>query len=127
MNLQSLKDHPLLKHHNHKIPDSIVNDAPPMMAVIAKLTAKPGKSDELKEILAIACSLMRVNEPGVVEMHAMQSKEDPHIFKMFEVYRDEAALEEHRSGTPYWAEVLPKLLALLAEDPEDEWLHSILY
>ena len=55
----NIENHPLLKAHPHKIPASIANNDPPMMAVIAKLTAKPGMADHLKEVLAIACSLVR--------------------------------------------------------------------
>ena len=121
----NIENHPLLKAHPHKIPASIANNDPPMMAVIAKLTAKPGMADHLKEVLAIACSLVHPNEPGIPQYHATQSREDPHIFKMFEVYRDQAALDHHTSGTPYIEQLLPMIINSLAVDPELEWLDSI--
>lgn len=127
MNLQNIKNHTLVKKHNCNVPDSIINNVPDMLALLVKLTAKPGKADELKEVLAITCGLVRANEPDVVEYHVMQSMEDPHIFKMFEVYRDEEALERHTSGTPYISELLPQLTAPLAEEPQVEMLHSTLF
>lgn len=121
----NIASHPLLAANPHKIPETILNDSPPMMAVIARLTAKPGRADELKEVLAIACSLVRVNEPDVVQYHAMQSRENDHVFTMFEVYRDEAALEHHTRGTPYIEKLLPMIMDPLACEPELEWLDSI--
>lgn len=121
----NIANHTLLAAHPHKIPETVQKDAPPMMAVIARLTAKPGRANELKEVLAVACSLVRENEPDVVQYHVMQSRENDHIFSMFEVYRNEAALEYHINGTPYIARLMPMIMQPLACDPELEWMDSI--
>ncbi|MDO8751608.1 MAG: putative quinol monooxygenase [Dehalococcoidia bacterium] len=48
------------------------------------------------------------NEPGCLRFDVMQDKEDPNRIHLYEVYRDEAAIEAHRRAPHYlkWRETV---------------------
>ena len=68
-----------------------------MIVIFAKLTAQPGKRDELVRGLD-AIRVEAESEPGtlVFTVHAARDHDD--LVFCYEVYRDEAAMAEHREG-----------------------------
>ena len=52
------------------------------------------------------------NEPGVVRFDVIQLVDDSSRFVLYEVYRDEQAIEAHRATAHYakWRDVVPALL-----------------
>ena len=115
-----------LFEHGAVTPRSVTEGRPPMIALLVTLTAKSGFGDQLYEGLLCAVSLVRVNEPGVVAYHVARSRDNPDIFKMYEVYRDQDAFDHHMSGTRYIEKLSPYILEPLVTAPEVEYLDSIM-
>lgn len=70
----------------------------------ATWTAKPGEEDAVREALSNLSPASR-EEPGNLHYQAYQSPEEPHIFRIFEVYVDEAAFAAHGASAHFqqWA------------------------
>jgi len=53
-----------------------------------------------------------VQEPGCLRFDVIQEVENPAQFKLYEVYRDEAAAAAHKQTPHYaaWAEVAPPMM-----------------
>lgn len=56
--------------------------------------------DFLKEIAANAASAVR-DEPGCMRFDVLQDSEDPSRIYLYEVYKDDAALDAHRQAPHY--------------------------
>jgi autoinducer 2-degrading protein len=70
----------------------------------AHLRAKPGAVEAYKARLLRHARMSIVREPGsCLRFDVHQDANDPALFFLFEVYRDEAALEAHRNS-PHFAE-----------------------
>ena len=88
------------------------------VAVHVKLTATPGKGDDLVAAFSDIYAAGGLDtEPGTV-MHVIhQAKDDPDTVYFYEVYDDQAALDAHSQG-PVLKSVYPKLAGLVAGAPE---------
>ena len=66
------------------------------MAFICSATwiAKPGEEETVRSALELLSPASR-EEPGNLYYQAYQSPEEPNIFRIFEVYVDEAAFKTH--------------------------------
>jgi (4S)-4-hydroxy-5-phosphonooxypentane-2,3-dione isomerase len=72
-----------------------------MLAMWVKVRVKPGERERfLKAIEVDALGSERV-EPGCLRFNVLQDQEDQNVYYFYEVYRDEAALEEHRKAPHY--------------------------
>jgi (4S)-4-hydroxy-5-phosphonooxypentane-2,3-dione isomerase len=66
------------------------------------------------------------NEPGCLRFDIIQDREDPNCFRLYEIYRDDAALAVHRetahfkryieTTTPWLASPTERRLGLLIND-----------
>ncbi|WP_223605772.1 putative quinol monooxygenase [Chryseobacterium sp. OSA05B] len=65
-------------------------------------------SDFLKQV-----SEFSVQEPGCLQYTVCQSAEDPGRIVIYETYRDEAALEQHRQSQYFQEIILLKVIPLL--------------
>jgi quinol monooxygenase YgiN len=68
--------------------------------IIAILTAKPGKAEELKALLVGMAPHSR-GEPGNLRWDVWQDQSQPDRFVIDELYRDDAAIDAHRQ-TPHY-------------------------
>lgn len=80
-----------------------------MISLVVSLKIKP---DQRERFLAAAeddstCSVR--DEPGCLRFDVLQDQEDENHYYFYEVYRDEAALDGHRSAPHFarWAEARP--------------------
>jgi quinol monooxygenase YgiN len=64
------------------------------VSVIAKLTAKEGKRDELVSHLGKLLDVVS-EEPGTLVYSVHASKDDPDVVYFFELYTDQSALTAH--------------------------------
>lgn len=80
------------------------------------ITAREGVAGELRERLLEAVALSRT-EPGNLMAVLMADPEDDHRFAIFEIYRDEDAMQAHRDA-PYAREAAPIIHALFARPME---------
>ncbi len=74
------------------------------IGVVGKLTAKPGKEDEMASFFQELSALAKVHEPGMLQHAIFRSRADPKVFVVVEVFADQAAFDAH-SRTPHYAEV----------------------
>ena len=75
------------------------------LIVIARITARPGREDEVRELLRGLVGPTRA-EPGCIRYVLHHNLEDPSDFTFIEEWTGEAALEEHLK-TPHIESVGP--------------------
>ena len=73
-------------------------DSPSPPTLIAKLSALPGKDDELAALLAELAQDVRA-EPGNVVFTVHRLRDDQNVFLVYEIYEDEQAFRAHMSTT----------------------------
>ena len=62
---------------------------------IAEIEIDPARIDEYKALLAGVMERSMALEPGVLSLSAASLSDAPPIFRVFEVYRDGAAYQDH--------------------------------
>ena len=60
------------------------------------------------------------DEPGCVRFDIIQDREDTHLFRFYEVYRDDAALAAHRQ-TPHFKKYIEASAPWMAV-PAERWM-----
>ncbi|HXE90049.1 MAG TPA: putative quinol monooxygenase [Terriglobales bacterium] len=82
-----------------------------MVILVVAWTAKPGKEEEVARLFRALQEESR-KEPGCLLYVAQRHRDDPARFLVYEQYKDDAALEAHRT-TRHFLEIargeLPKL------------------
>ena len=68
-----------------------------MLVLMVNVKVKRGKRETFIEVVREDAESTMANEEGNFQFSVVQDSEDPDRFFLFEVYRDEAALEAHRS------------------------------
>lgn len=84
----------------------------PGICVIARAVAKPGNEESLRKVLNEMLSPTRA-EDGCGFYRLFEARE-PGLFYLYELWRDEAALNAH-AGSAHFKEMQIKLKALLLE------------
>jgi quinol monooxygenase YgiN len=69
-----------------------------MRAILAYLTAKPGKEAEFREKMTTQAKRCLANEAGCLQFDVVQDAKDPTRFVMIEVYKDDAAIKAHQES-----------------------------
>jgi (4S)-4-hydroxy-5-phosphonooxypentane-2,3-dione isomerase len=69
-----------------------------MRAILAYLTAKPGKEAEFKEQMTAQAKRCLANEAGCLQFDVAQDPKNPARFVMLEVYKDAAAITAHQES-----------------------------
>ena len=69
-----------------------------MHVLSVQLTVKPGQRKEFLAEMGRHIAWTIDNEEGCLQFDLSQSKEDDHTFHLYEVYRDDQALEVHMSS-----------------------------
>ncbi len=67
-----------------------------MLTFTAKLTVKAGREQEFERMMRIAVPKVR-EEPGNHAYIFHRSTQDPRLFRFYEEYEDQVALEAHRA------------------------------
>lgn len=94
-----------------------------MRAIVAYLTAKPGKEAEFKEQMVAQAKRCLANEPGCLQFDVAQDPKEPTRFVMLEVYTDDAAIKAHQDSD-HFKNFRPVVSELLA-DRKVEVLHMV--
>jgi autoinducer 2-degrading protein len=94
-----------------------------MRAIVAYLTAKPGKEAEFKEQMVAQAKRCLANEPGCLQFDVAQDPKEPTRFVMLEVYTDDAAIKAHQDSD-HFKNFRPVVSELLA-DRKVEVLHVV--
>lgn len=84
------------------------------------------QTDKLEAFLAEARANVQASraEAGVTQFDLLQQSDSPHRFMLYEVYRDEAALEAHRQ-TPHFQRWVERGLPLLTGERVRVLYHQV--
>ena len=77
-----------------------------MRALVVTIQVKPEHKEAFMEAMLDDARGSVGNEPGCLRFDVLQDTEDPNRIHLYEVYRDEAAIEAHRQAPHYlkWRE-----------------------
>lgn len=88
-----------------------------MLHIFLKLTIKLGRRQQMIEFLKRECEVARNHEPGTLRIEYFQHPDNDDVIFLHKVFRDTAAIEEHKSGEFYLAHY-PKILDECLESAE---------
>ena len=69
-----------------------------MYIIVAPIQIKPGFRDRFVEEMILDAKGSVENEAGCLRFDVVQDGDDPNRIWLYEVYKDEAAFEEHTKG-----------------------------
>ena len=85
-------------------------------AIIARVTTRPGRRDEVLEVFRLAVACTR-EEAGTLVCTMHVDRTDPNVIWFYDEYVDDEAMEAHRRN-PAIARITAGLDGLLAHQPE---------
>ena len=94
------------------------------LRVIARVQARPGKTNELLSVLSSLVEPTR-KEPGCLSYELLQNNEDPTDFTLIEEWQSNTALESH-FATKHFKDALTKLPNLVAAEPDIRRYHLVI-
>ena len=79
-----------------------------MQALVVTIQIKPEHKEAFMEAMLDDARGSINNEPGCLRFDVVEDQEDPNRIFLYEVYKDEAALEAHRAAPHYtkWREIV---------------------
>ena len=86
-----------------------------MLVLMVNIKVKPGRAGDFIAAIREDGEGTTAKEEGNLQFSAVQDSDDPDRFFLFEVYRDEAALEAHRQ-TAHFLKYREATAGLLAEE-----------
>ncbi|MDG3009599.1 antibiotic biosynthesis monooxygenase [Rhodococcus sp. D2-41] len=95
-----------------------------MIGVIATMTVQDGNGPQFEAVAAELIEKVRAQEDGNLLYQLTRSKADANVYKFMELYRDADALRAHGTSD-YFRESFGKLGALLAGEPQIEYLDGV--
>ena len=84
-----------------------------VIVVLAVYQASAGRADEVASELAAYAPIVRT-EPGCVTFEVSRGIDDDHEFLLYEVYRDQAALDAHRAADHFTSIAVDRIRPMLA-------------
>jgi len=72
-----------------------------MLAIWVKVRVKPEGRQRFLEAIEVDALGSERDEPGCLRFNVLQDEQDQNVYYFFEVYKDQAALEAHRSMPHY--------------------------
>lgn len=94
------------------------------IGIIAKFVIEDGKAGEFERFFLALTAQVRDQEPGNQLYELVKSRTEANTYKVLELYRDEAALVEHRE-TEHYKAAAAAFGKLLAGRPEVEYLDGV--
>ena len=90
-----------------------------MIVLVARYTVKPGQGDAVAAALQRMAPLVKAGEPGCTLYHVNRAANNPDLFLLYEIYKDDAALAAHRD-TPHFKEIIEDTIVPMLEKRERE-------
>ena len=72
-----------------------------MIAIWVKVRIKPDQRKKFLGAIEVDALGSERDEPGCLRFNVLQDEQDPNVYYFFEVYKDQAALEAHRTMPHY--------------------------
>jgi quinol monooxygenase YgiN len=66
-----------------------------------RMTAKPGRADEVRELLLMNPRRIEAGEPGNLAFAVHRGRDDPNEFWLYETWESEEAVNQHESGEAF--------------------------
>ena len=95
-----------------------------MIAVVTTVTVQDGRAADFETLFRTVAAKVKANEPGALVYQMTRSKAEANTYKMIEFYRAQAAFDDH-AAAPYFQASLDELAALLAGEPNVEFLDPV--
>ena len=95
--------------------DPTANGAGEVVVLVARYEVRDGSVDVVAAALDEMARAVAREEPGCLVYDINQDREDPLRFLLYEVYRDQAALDFHR-GTPHFRDIVEGRVAPFLQD-----------
>ena len=92
-----------------------------MICLAVNLTVQAGREQETADMFRSYVKLVQT-EPGCVRFDVHQSREERRKFLLYELYRDDAALEAHRR-TPHFLDYMHKIEDLVEKRESELYEH----
>jgi len=102
-----------------------------MIALIVTIQIKPEHRDAFMESMLDDARGSNNDEPGCLRFDVLQDSEDPNKIHLYEVYKDQAAVDAHRQAPHYtkWRETVQdwfaaetvRRVASPVFPPEESW------
>ncbi len=75
-----------------------------MQALIVEFRILPAHHEAFADAIAANARASRDNEPGCLQFDVCRDPDDPGLFFLYEIYRDEAAVQAHL-GAPHFLQM----------------------
>ena len=72
-----------------------------MLAMWVKVRIKPDQRKKFLDAIEVDALGSERDEPGCLRFNVLQDEKDPNVYYFLEVYKDQAALEAHRTMSHY--------------------------
>jgi len=95
-----------------------------MIALIATLRVNEGQAEAFEDVFREVMVKVKAAEPGTLVYQLAKSRTDANLYKVVELYQDQAALDMH-AKTDELRDMLRSLGAYLAGRPEIEHLDAV--
>ncbi|MBV9509094.1 MAG: antibiotic biosynthesis monooxygenase [Caulobacteraceae bacterium] len=95
-----------------------------MIGIVATLKVLEGKGPELEKVFVTLAGQVRSNEPGNIAYVLTKSRGEANIYKVLELYDNEAAVAAHRAA-PHFVAASPKIGACVEGRPLIEILDAV--
>jgi (4S)-4-hydroxy-5-phosphonooxypentane-2,3-dione isomerase len=94
-----------------------------MHMIVVRLDVKPERVDDFLKLVSFNASESR-KEPGNLRFDVIRSVDNPNLFRLYEVYQDDAAVRAHQA-TPHYAKWRAEIEALLVTPRLSEKFTSV--
>ncbi|EKP95296.1 putative quinol monooxygenase [Thermaerobacter subterraneus] len=94
-----------------------------MIVLVARYVTRPGMADRVEAAVREMITLSR-QEEGCLRYEVNRSVERENEFLLYEVYRDEAALEAHRQS-PHFRRIVQETIVPLLEQRERQFYRPV--
>ena len=94
-----------------------------MQMIIVRLEVKPERVDDFLRLVSFNSSESR-KEPGNLRFDVVRSVDNPTLFRLYEVYIDDAAVRAHQA-TPHYAKWRAEIEAFLVTPRLSEKFTSV--
>jgi quinol monooxygenase YgiN len=95
-----------------------------MIALVVTMTVAPENQPAFEAAMGEMARASLENEPGVKLYQLCKSREDPSLYRLFENYADQAALDSHLQ-TPWYKAAGPIVGPLLSGPVTMEFLDTV--
>ena len=72
-----------------------------MLAIWVKVKVKPAEKQRFLKAIEEDALASERDEPGCLRFNVLQDAQDENVYYLYEIYKDEAALEAHRAAPHY--------------------------